>query len=61
MAQNKARIIDILNGAKHQSTTSYRSMMSKLVEEDVMITNMPPIRINANRTMTKYRHKQEEI
>ena len=35
--------------------------MQPLVVEDKKVTNMPAIRINANRTMQKYRMKQEEI
>ena len=36
-------------------------MLSPMVAVDNQIARMPPIRINANRTMAKYRLKQEEI
>lgn len=61
MEENKNRIFDILNTAKKQQITGYRSMMSSIVMEDRAIANMSTVRVNANRQMDKYRLQQEEI
>lgn len=61
MEENKNRIFDILNTAKKQQITGYRSMMSSIVLEDRAIANMSTVRVNANRQMDKYRLQQEEI
>lgn len=61
MHKNKQRIFDILETARQQQVTGYRQQMTTIVGSDKKVTNMPPIRINANRTMHKYRMKQEEI
>lgn len=61
MEENKNRIFDILNTAKKQQITGYRSMMSSIVLEDRAIANMSTVRVNANRQMDKFRLQQEEI
>jgi len=61
LEENKNRIFDILNTAKKQQITGYRSMMSSIVLEDRAIANMSTVRVNANRQMDKFRLQQEEI
>ena len=60
MARNKKRITLALDTARRGSLDGYWKQVGETLRGDCKVVNMPTIRINANRTMAKFRQAEEE-
>ena len=60
MRANQARINGVLESARRSSIEGFRSRVAEMAVQDMKKVNMPAVRINAGRTMVKFRKKQEE-
>jgi hypothetical protein len=50
LLQGKARMSRFITAAKQKQIENFRNAVGSVIKEDTLITNMPNIRINANKS-----------